>query len=58
MFQKVLVPLDGSAEAEVILPFVSQLAKGLNTPLVLVSVIDQTAAEAYASYLLTVVRRG
>ncbi len=40
MFQKILVPLDGTESAEGILPYVSQLARGLNAPLVLLSVID------------------
>ncbi len=43
MFQKVLVPLDGTELAEGILPYVSFLARGLNIPLVLVSVVDLDA---------------
>ena len=35
MFKKVLVPLDGSEVAKAILTYVSQLAKGLNIPIVL-----------------------
>ncbi len=45
MFKKVLVPLDGSELAEGILPYVSQLAKGLGFPLVLLSVIDPNTIE-------------
>lgn len=45
MFQKVLVPLDGSKLAEGILPFVSQLARGLSSSLVLLSVIDLEATD-------------
>ena len=43
MFKKVLVPLDGSEVAQSILPYVSQLAKGLNIPIVLLSVINPDA---------------
>ena len=45
MFSKVLVPLDGSDVAEVILPYTAQLAKGLDIPLVLISVVERTAGE-------------
>ena len=45
MFTKVLVPLDGSELAEGIIPYVSQLAKGLGFPLVLLSVIDPNTIE-------------
>ena len=43
MFEKILVPLDGSELAEGILPFASQLAKGLDIPMVLLAVIDHDA---------------
>lgn len=45
MFTKILVPLDGSELAEGILPYVIYLAKGMNTPLLLLSVIDPDAVE-------------
>lgn len=45
MFKKVLVPLDGTELAEGILPYVSRLAKGLDIPMLLVSVIDPDAVE-------------
>ena len=45
MFKKVLVPLDGSELAEGILPYISQFARGLDIPLVLLSVIDPEALE-------------
>jgi len=41
MINKILVPLDGSDEAEVILPYVSRLAVGLDVPVVLLAVLDQ-----------------
>ena len=48
MFKKVLVPLDGSEVAKAILPYVSQLAKGLNIPIVLMSVINPDAVRVPA----------
>ena len=41
MIGKILVPLDGSDQAEAILPYVSTLAKGLEIPVLLLSVLDQ-----------------
>ena len=38
MFEKILVPLDGSQTAESILPYVTHLAKGLQTPVVVLVV--------------------
>jgi nucleotide-binding universal stress UspA family protein len=46
MFQKVLVPLDGSELAEGILPYVSQLARGLNIPVLVMSVVSPDTLEA------------
>jgi len=40
MFKKILVPVDGSSVARGILPYVTQLAKGLEIPIVLLSVVD------------------
>jgi nucleotide-binding universal stress UspA family protein len=45
MFKKALVPLDGSELAEGILPYVSQLARGLEMSLVLLSVVDPDDVE-------------
>lgn len=45
MFEKALVPLDGSELAEGILPYVSQLMKGLDGSIVLLLVIDPDAVE-------------
>lgn len=45
MFNKILVPLDGTELAVGILPYVSHLAKGLNVPVTLLSVIDPDALE-------------
>ncbi len=40
MFQKVLVPLDGSKLAEAILPYLTQFAQGLESPLIVMSVVS------------------
>lgn len=40
MFSKIIVPLDGSPVAEVVLPYARRLAHGLNLPVVLLSAID------------------
>ena len=42
-FNKVLVPLDGSEVTESILPYISQLAKGLEVPVVVLAVIEELA---------------
>ena len=50
MFQKILVPLDGSEEAEAILPYVSHVASGMGIGVVLLSVVDCGALEMSESY--------
>ncbi len=50
MFRKILIPLNGSKEASAILPYVSQLAKGLDAQLLLLSVVDGSTTEASRSY--------
>ncbi len=51
MFEKILVPLDGSKLAEGILPYASLLAKGLDIPLQLLAVIDHdTLKETLESF--------
>lgn len=45
MFKKILVPLDGSKLAEGILPYVTQLARGLDIPVTLLSVVDPRDVE-------------
>lgn len=45
MFNKILVPLDGSELARGILPYVSRLAKGMDTPVLLLTVLDPDAIE-------------
>lgn len=46
MFKKVLVPLDDSEVAPGILPYISYLAKTLDVPVELLSVLDQNNLEA------------
>ncbi len=50
MFRKILVPLDGSDEAEAILPYVSHIASGMDIGIVLLSVMDRGALEMSDSY--------
>ena len=40
MYDNIMVPLDGSSLAEAILPYVSQLASGLNAKVVLLTTVD------------------
>ncbi len=42
LFKKALVPLDGSNEAETVLPYLSHVARRLDTELLLISVLDST----------------
>jgi nucleotide-binding universal stress UspA family protein len=49
MFNKILVPLDGSGLAEGVLRFVSQFAEGYRTPLLLATVIDPDSSEGSGS---------
>ena len=50
MFRKILVPLDGSDEAEAILPYVSHMAAGMDIGVALLSVMDRGALEMSDSY--------
>ena len=51
--QPILIPLDGSDVAEGILPYVSQIAKKEDNPLVLLSVVDDDAIEYPSSILIS-----
>jgi nucleotide-binding universal stress UspA family protein len=46
MFQRMLVALDGSAQADRILPYASRLAKRLHIPILLLSILDLRAASS------------
>lgn len=47
MFQKVLVPLDGTEMADSIVPYVSQIAGGLKSRVLLLSVVDPEELEFF-----------
>jgi len=49
MYTKMLVPLDGSAVAEQVLPYVRTLAAGLKVPIELVGVVDMEELASHAS---------
>ena len=52
MYQKILVPLDGSELAECVFPHVEQIAKGCGVgSVVLVRVLDTTAQDSYRAYI-------
>ena len=46
MFQRMLVPLDGSAQADRILPYASRLANRLHIPILLLSIVDLRVASS------------
>lgn len=46
MFQRMLVPLDGSAQADRILPYASGLANRLQIPILLLSIVDLRVASS------------
>ena len=49
MFQKILVPLDGTDTTEEILPYVVRLAKAFDVPLALHTIVDSDAMEVPSS---------
>ena len=55
MYERILVPLDGSEAAEVVLPYAEEIATKLSSQIILVSVSESLAADTshlYDSYLL------
>lgn len=46
MYQRILVPLDGSQEAEAVLPFAERLANGFKAGIVLMNVLDEEAVSS------------
>ena len=54
MFQRIVVPLDGSELAEKALPVAEELARLADAPLHLVRVVDLTRLERYGAYGLAV----
>lgn len=60
MFQQILVPLDGSAVAEAVLPHATLIAKAFGARLVLMGVVDlggTEAGEGHQAYLTQVAER-
>ena len=54
MYERILVPLDGSSAAEIVLPYAMEIATKLGAEIILVSVSEFTTAEVdhlYRSYL-------
>ena len=47
MYTKILVPLDGSAVAEQVLPYVRTLAGGLKIPVELMGVVDMAQLDSH-----------
>ena len=52
MYERILVPLDGSRAAEIVLPYVEEIAAKLGAEIILVSVSESTAAETDHLYRL------
>jgi len=50
MYQKILVPLDGSKPAEAVLPYTRELAKGLGSQITLISVLPTGSQKGKAQY--------
>ncbi|MBM3133446.1 MAG: universal stress protein, partial [Chloroflexi bacterium] len=57
MFEKIVVPLDGSELAEVVLPYAEELMRRLDSQLVLLSVCDSGEKRERMEYMGTVVTR-
>jgi nucleotide-binding universal stress UspA family protein len=54
MFEKILVPLDGSINAEIVIPYVSSIGSRFSTEIILISVADPRIADVdqlHRSYL-------
>ena len=54
MFEKIVVPLDGSRAAEIVLPYVEEIAAHFSTEIILVSVAESSVPDIkhlYLSYL-------
>ena len=60
MYEKVLIPLDGSNAAEIVLPYAGEIAAKLGAEIILMSVSEPTADardNLYNSYLERIVKR-
>ena len=56
MYEKILVPLDGSALSEVALPYAEELAGRLGSEIILIYVSESTEHEQYHAYQLHIER--
>ncbi|MBL7166093.1 MAG: universal stress protein [Dehalococcoidales bacterium] len=54
MYERILVPLDGSDRAELALPFAEELAAKLGSEVILLCVSDSAEAEDYAKHQIYV----
>ena len=57
MYERIMVPLDGSNAAEMVLPYAEEIAAKFNSELALVSVAEPTPAESdhpFRAYLKTI----
>jgi nucleotide-binding universal stress UspA family protein len=57
MYESILVPLDGSKTAEMVLPYVEEIAVKLADEIVLVGVSEQGRHEIHGSYLKTILEQ-
>src|SRR5512137_586267 len=57
MYERIMVPLDGSNAAEMVLPYAEEIATKFNSEIVLLSVAEPTPAESdhlFRAYLKTI----
>ena len=60
MFERILVPLDGSPSSEIVLPYVIQIASRFGSGIVLARVqgsSGRSSAETYSSYLTEITNK-
>ena len=57
MYESMLVPLDGSKTAEMVLPYVEEIAANLANEIVLVGVSEQGTHDLYGSYLKSILEQ-
>lgn len=60
MYERILVPLDGSDPAEIVIPYVEEIASKFNSEIFLVSVSEQSAADMdhlYLAYLEKILKQ-
>jgi nucleotide-binding universal stress UspA family protein len=60
MFERIVVPLDGSKEAEIVIPYVEEIAVHFSNEIILISVVETSVPDIkhiYFSYLESIVRQ-